>query len=191
MNNDLAHACALQEGCFCITVAPYASLVPAVMQTLQEERRKILYVSGNYPPVLTAVDRKTGHFSIRRALTAYQYLTILSEAYESCIIVEHDRSVYDDAPETAEVVGRLCRERAEDAAVLLIARRWDTFLEAMEPAAHTIIQIQDTGKKRRNAKWPVAVREKTTNHAHARTGTKNQDTGGSNAQRQLWDKEWQ
>lgn len=191
MNHDLAQAFSLQEGCFCIAVAPYASLVPAVMQTLQEERRKILYVSGNYPPVLTAVDRKNGRFSVRRALTAYQYLTILSEAHESCIIIEHDRSVYTDAPETAEAVGRLCREKSEDAAVLLIARRWDAFLEAMSPAAHTVMQIQETGEEKRKNTWPAAVREKTKYHSPARTGMKSPDTGGNNAQRQLWDGDWQ
>jgi len=191
MNNDLAQVCSLQEGRFCIVTAPCARLTAAVMQTLQDERRTVLYVSGNYPPVLTALDRKNSCFSVRRALTAYQYLTILSEAGESCIIVEHDRSVYDDAPETAEAVGRLCRERAEDAAVLLIARRWDAYLEAMSPTAHTVMVIPDDRTKRRNQTWPGAVHENRAHRGTAHSGTKKSATGACSTQRQLWDREWQ
>lgn len=191
MNNDLAQACSLQEGRFCIIAAPSASLIPVVTQILHEERRNILYVSGNYPPVLTALDRKNSSFSVRRALTAYQYLTILKEASESGIIIEHDRSVYDDAPETADAVGRLCRERAEDAAVLLIARRWDTFLEAMAPAAHRVIRILEAKNTKRNAMWPAAVREKTNHRGPACAGKKDPDISRCSVQRQLWDGDWQ
>ena len=175
MIHNLAQACSLPEGCFCIAIAPYANLVPAITQILQEEQRKILYVSGNYPPVLTAVDRRQGRFSVRRALTAYQYLTILTEAYESCIIIEHDRSVYDDAPETAEPFGQLCRERAEDAAVLLIARRWDTFIEAMAPAAHSVVHVY------RREKWPAAVHNRK----------KKSDADRHSGQSSLWEEDWQ
>ncbi|WFN35081.1 hypothetical protein L1S32_02885 [Methanogenium sp. S4BF] len=178
MHHDLAQARSLPEGCFCIAVAPYTDLVPAVIQILQEERRKTLYVSGNYPPVLTAVDRKHARFSVRRALTAYQYLTILSEAYESCIIIEHDRSVYTDAPETAEPVGRLCREKAEDAAVLLIARKWDAYIAAMAPAAHSVVHVPE------KETWPAAVHERSKKKETA-------DTGRRSAQRHLWDGDWQ
>lgn len=191
MNNDLAQVCSLQEGRFCIVTAPCASLTAAVMQTLQNERRSVLYVSGNYPPVLTALDRRNNCFCVRRALTAYQYLTILSEATESCIIVEHDRSVYDDAPETADAVGRLCRERAEDAAVLLIARRWDAYLEAMSPAAHTVIVIPEERAKRRKRACTGAVYEEQAQHSTTRTGTTKSATGACSAQRQLWDRGWQ
>jgi len=181
MHHDLTQACSLTEGCFSIVIAPYTNLVPAVMQTLQEEQRKILYVSGNYPPVLTAIDRQHGRFSVRRALTAYQYLTILAEAYESCIIIEHDRSVYTDAPETAEPFGRLCRERAEGAAVLIIARRWDVFIEAMAPAAHSVVHVPE------REKWPAAVHDRKTQTKKTNTS----DTGRQSAQRHLCDGEWQ
>ncbi len=198
MHHDLAQAFSLPEGCFSIVIASYAGLVPAVMQTLQEERRKILYVSGNYPPVLTAIDRQNSRFSVRRALTAYQYLTILAEAYESCIIIEHDHSVYTDAPEVAEAFGRLCRERAEGAAVLLIARRWDPFIEAMAPAAHSVVQIQEHKKNSapvcNRQTWPAAVHEqkKRAKTKTAKTNkTTNPDTGRQSAQRNLWDGDWQ
>ena len=179
MHHDLNQACSLPEGCFCIAIAPYDDLVPAVMHTLQEERRKILYVSGNYPPVLTTVDRRNGQFSVRRALTAYQYLTILAEAYESCIIIEHDRSVYTDAPEVAEPFGRLCREKAEEAALLIIARRWDPFIEAMAPAAHHVVHVP------KREKWPAAV------HDRKKKKKKTDDTGKHGAQQHLWDGDWQ
>lgn len=178
MNHDLAQACSLPEGRFCIAIAPYTDLVPAVIRMVQEERRRILYVSGNYPPVLTAVDRRHGRFSVRRALTAYQYLTILTEAYESCIIIEHDRSVYTDAPETAEPFGRLCREKAEDAAVLLIARRWDASIAAMAPAAHSVVYIPERDT------WPAAVHER-------RKKKEVSDPGRHGAQRHLGDGDWQ
>ncbi len=178
MHHGLAQACSLQEGSFCIAIAPYVNLMPVITGILQKERRKILYISGNYPPVLTAVDRKNGRFSVRRALTAYQYLTILSEAYESCIIIEHDRSVYTDAPEVAEAVGLFCREKAEDAAVLIIASRWDAYIAQIAPAAHAVVHIWEKEKK------PAAVRERSIR-------METPDTGKRSAQKNLWDGDWQ
>ncbi len=178
MHPGLAQVCSLPEGSFRIAIAPYANLMPVIKQILSEERRKVLYVSGNYPPVLTAVDRHHGRFSVRRALTAYQYLTILSEAYESCIIVEHDHSVYADAPDLAEAVGRLCREKAEDAAVLMIAPRWDAYIALMAPEADAVMHVPEA--------------ETRFAGVHRRSATKSKtDTGKRSAQRHLWDGDWQ
>ena len=179
MHPGLAQVCSLPEGSFRIAIAPYANLMPVIKQILSEERRKILYISGNYPPVLTAVERHHGRFSVRRALTAYQYLTILSESYETCIIIEHDHSVYADAPDLAEPVGRLCREKAEEtAAVLLIAPRWDAYIAQMIPGADAVMHLQEVEKQVAAVRRRSAEKKKT-------------DTGERSVQRHLWDGDWQ
>ena len=178
MHYDLARVCSLPEGSFSIAIAPYADLTPVIIRSLREDRRKVLYVSGNYPPILTAADRKHGRFSVRRALTAYQYLTILSEAYESCIIIEHDRSVYADAPEVAEAFGLFCREKAEEASVLMIAPKWDEYIAMMAPAAHTVVQIVEK-------ETPSALVRKRSPEK------KTADIGKRSVQKNLWDGDWQ
>ncbi len=128
---------------FAVVLAPGAVLAAAVTGCLRLHHDRVLYVSGNYPTVLTGLDRKERTFHVRRALTAYQLLSILDEAWaEETVIIEHDRGLFDDAPETAEAIGRACYDRASSATVILIARRPDDHLRRMLPWATTIVRIR-------------------------------------------------
>ena len=127
---------------FAVVLAPGAVLAAAVAECLRLHHDRVLYVSGNYPPVLTGLDRRERTFHVRRALTAYQLLSILDEAWaEETILIEHDRGLFDDAPETAAAIGRACNDRASAASVILIARRPDDHLRRMLPWATTIVHI--------------------------------------------------
>lgn len=127
---------------FAVVLAPGAVLSAAVAECLRLHHDRVLYVSGNYPTVLTGLDRKERTFHVRRALTAYQLLSILDEAWaEETVIIEHDRGLFDDAPETAAAIGRACNDRASAATVILIARRPDDHLRRMLPWATTIVRI--------------------------------------------------
>ncbi len=127
---------------FAVVLAPRAVLSAAVTECLRLHHDRVLYVSGNYPPVLTGLDRKERTFHIRRALTAYQLLSILDEAWaEETIIIEHDRGLFDDAPDTAAAIGRACNDRARGGTVILMAPRPDDHLRRMLPRATTIVRI--------------------------------------------------
>jgi len=129
---------------FAIVLAPRSVLAAAVTGCLRLHSDHVLYVSGNYPPVLTGLNRDDRTFHVRRALTAYQLLSILDDAWaEEMIIIEHDPGLFDDAPETAAAIGRACNDRAHGGTVILMAPRPDDHLRRMLPWATTIVRIRD------------------------------------------------
>ena len=136
------------QGGFAVVIAPRPALVAAATGCLRIHGDRLLYVSGNYPPVLTSLDRGGRTFRVRRALTAYQLLSILDEAWaEETIIIEHDRGLFDDAPETATAIGMACADRAQAATVILIARRPDEHLRQMMPRASAIVHLPQGEEK--------------------------------------------
>jgi len=135
---------------FAIVLAPATVLAPAVTECLRLNHDRVLYVSGNYPPVLTGLDRRERTFHVRRALTAYQLLSILDEAWaEETVLIEHDHGLFDDAPGTAAGIGRACSDRAHAGTVILMASRTDDHLRQMLPWATTVVRIRDPETKER------------------------------------------
>lgn len=155
---------------FAIVLAPATALAAAVTECLRLNHGRVLYVSGNYPPVLTGLDRRERTFHVRRALTAYQLLSILDEAWaEEIILIEHDRGLFDDAPETAAGIGRACSDRARGGTVILMASRTDDHLRQMLPWAATVVRIRDpeTKEKRPACSRPT---HQTVPHASGMQG---------------------
>jgi hypothetical protein len=56
-------------------------------------------------------------------------MTILEEARQSLIVIEHDPMLYEDAQGMVEYVPQVLHEAAKEAAVLLYSPGTDTFLE--------------------------------------------------------------
>jgi len=145
---------------FAIVLAPRAILSVAVTGCLRLHSDRVLYVSGNYPPVLTGLDRDDRTFQVRRALTAYQLLSILDDAWaEEMIIIEHDAGLFDDAPDTADRIGRACNDRAHTGTVILIASRPDEHIRQMMPWAPAIVHIQSRETAERGTPGSGRARE--------------------------------
>lgn len=156
------------QGGFAVVIAPLPALAAAVAGCLRIHGDRLLYVSGNYPQVLTSLDRGGRAFHVRRALTAYQLLSILDEAWaEETIIIEHDRGLFDDAPDTAAAIGRACADRASASTVILIARRPDEHLRQMMPPAAAIVHLPQG----ETAGMSAAGHRGSAPHAH-RTATR-------------------
>lgn len=79
---------------------------------LRKEQGLILYLCGNYPIILPDLFRFSERFVVRRALTAFQILTILDDAYQSFIIIEHDRSLFEERADLLPIIGHRCKEHA-------------------------------------------------------------------------------
>jgi DNA polymerase I len=132
----------LSPGTFSILIAPHETELTTLEELLNRFRGKALYVCGNYPVMLSGLARFQDKFTVRRAMTAYQLLTILEEANESLILFEHDRTLFDDNADLIRPVGLMCRERAaETAAVILFSTRPDGILNKLESLCHRMVYI--------------------------------------------------
>jgi hypothetical protein len=106
----------------------------------------VLYVSGNYSRILDRLDRRFTELDVRRAFTAHQLLTILKEAYQTLIILEHDPSHFEDASELTEYIGHALKEALEGSAVLLYSPWTDRYLEDVSKFADRVFVFNEVHK---------------------------------------------
>jgi hypothetical protein len=138
----------ITPGTFSIFIAPDPLLCRVLEAPLRQERQRVLYICGNHSRVLSRLDRRCPAFHIRRSFTVFQLLSILEEADETCIVLEHDRSIYDDAPELVPAVACALVDRAEQATVILIAPAFDPVLGTMCGRAGRVVYVEDKAKRR-------------------------------------------
>lgn len=124
-------------------VAAHETLCEALHVQLSHHRGKTLYLCGNYPTVLPGLVGDQENLRVRRALTAYQILSILEEADESLILFEHDPTLYADNEDLLTLIGELCRQKAaENSSLILFATRGDRWIIRIEPYANRMVFIQ-------------------------------------------------
>ena len=150
-------------GTFSIVAAPHGTLLPAIASAIPpNERNLCLYLCGNYPVLLPKLDRRRRIFHVRRAINPYQVFEILDESRHSLILFEHDPGLYDGEPELADAVGMKCRETAENAAVVLFHRRFDSALSMMEKYADRVAVIGEADTPRPKEKDKTVRSGQTT-----------------------------
>ncbi len=133
------------SGSFSIIVAPSGILLEALSTVLSSYLTRSLYICGNYPVYLTKIIVDHNKIRVRRALTAYQILTILEEANESLILFEHDRTWYQDAPELIPIIGEVCKRKAnEPQLIILFSDRLDQWLSQIDPYSSRVVYYLDT-----------------------------------------------
>jgi len=159
MSVPLLSQFSVSNGTFTAFIAPVEDLTEAPGLFLRKEPGLILYLCGNYPVILPTLTRYSDRFVVRRALTAFQILTILDEAYQSFLIFEHDRSLFEERADLLPIIGHRCREYAtKNSGVLLLAPYPDMYIQALEPFFHRIFLVQHmqaekaTEKKRSRSK---------------------------------------
>lgn len=130
------------DGSFSLLIAPEPLLLPAIEAWLTAPRERLLYICGNYSRFLSRIDRNCPDFAVRRAFTVHQLLTILDEADESLIILEHDGSLYDDADGAVGHVGMACRDRGRRATVIVIAPAVSPVTRRLEAHADRVVCIE-------------------------------------------------
>jgi hypothetical protein len=148
---ELAPSFFVPEGTFSLLIAPDAMLLDAVERQLRRrERLRVLYVCGNYSRFLSRIDRQCPDFGIQRAFTVHQLLTILGEADQHLVIIEHDATLYDDAPDLAGQVSHACTDLAQAATVIVLARTLDPVLRRMSAQAARVVYVRppDPGASR-------------------------------------------
>lgn len=132
-------------GTFSAIIAPAEDLQQALSMLLKRDVGLLLYLCGNYPRLLPGLGEFSDRFEVRRALTAFQILTILEESHHSFLVFEHDRSLYEERADLIPIIGQRCREfAAVNAGVYLIAEHPDRYLQALEPFFDRLYYIRQT-----------------------------------------------
>jgi hypothetical protein len=131
MEFELHPSFIVPSGTFSILIAPDKLLLAALEKVLPEAGLRVLYICGNYSLLLSRLDRQCSDFHVRRAFTVFQLLSILEEADQALIVVEHDRSLYDDAPDLIGYVALACADRAQVSSVAMLASTFDPVLQTM------------------------------------------------------------
>ena len=127
-------------GTFSIIVAPSGFILEALSTLLNRSRNRIIYVCGNYPEILPKIAGEHKKLQVRRALTAYQILSILDDTTESLILFEHDRTLYDEASDLIPTIGEMFSYKAgEGKTVILFATRFDKWLFKIDPYGNRVV----------------------------------------------------
>lgn len=136
-------------GSFLLFIASADAICEALSMLLGKTRGRILYLCGNYPVILPLISPVSGSLQVRRALTAYQILSILAESDEQFILFEHDRSLYDDNADLLPTIGEACRQKqSEHVSVILFARSPDKWLDRLEPYAGRVAVLAEVAPRR-------------------------------------------
>jgi hypothetical protein len=146
MEIELHPAISLQEDTFNVLIAPVEMLVDAINNSLNLQRYKVLFVSGNYSRILSRLNRNVTELDVRRAFTSFQLMTILEENHHSFLIVEHDPLLYEDAQEIVEYVAQHLRQTSREATVLVYSHELDPHLEKMTPLADRVFCFYEMPK---------------------------------------------
>lgn len=142
---ELGGSTALHPCSFNAVIAPVAVLATALNTNADLRRFLFLYVSGNYSRLLTAINRSSKNFDVRRAFTAHQLVTILSEAGHTIVVVEHDPTLFEGAEATLPQIAGMLREAGRTALVILYAPAADCTFSALAAGADRIIEIAPAG----------------------------------------------
>jgi len=154
---------AMTKEAFCMVIAPEHLLVSVLEWFVREDGVGLLCICGNFSRVLSRLDRCCPAFHVRRAFTAHQLLGILEEAECRLIVLEHDPTLYDDAPDLALPVALACADRARNAPLFLLAPRTDPALRRMARCAHRIVCVeQGEVPARRASLRALLVRDQQT-----------------------------
>ena len=147
MELELRSPLTIAPNSFSVLIGPDKMLVDSLNYNLKElERLQVLYISGNYSRILDKLDRRFTELDVRRAFTAYQLMTILKEAYQTLIILEHDPSLFEDATEMAEYVGQAIKGVSNRSSVLVYSPWTDRHLDEMSKFADRVFVFNEVHK---------------------------------------------
>lgn len=156
MRVELQKGLVLQPGTFNAVVAPEAVVISMINTNEDLQRYLFLFVGGNYSRILSGIHRTATNFDIRRAFTAHQLFTILSEASHTFIFVEHDPTLYDGAGDMITPIAGLLNEISRESTVILYSPTPDRAFRALIRDANRVYFLSVPGElKRGYAHRPV------------------------------------
>jgi hypothetical protein len=134
----------IQAGAFNLLVSPEDIAIRALRGVVEPRQFLVLYVCGNYSRLLSRINLRTAEFDIRRAFTSSQLLSILDDAHQTFVFLEHDASLFAESEEMIEYVSIALRELSRESTVLLYSPEFDATLQAISKKADRVFYFDRT-----------------------------------------------
>jgi len=138
---ELRKGMTLHPGTFNAVIAPGKVMVSALNINMDLQRFLFLYVSGNYSRLLSSINRSSRNFEVRRAFTAHQLFTILKEASQTVVLLEHDPTLFDGAENMLPQIAGMLKEVGRESLVILYTPSIDRSFSVLMRQADHIIEI--------------------------------------------------
>ena len=138
METELNSPVDIQAGTFNLLVSPEDVAIRAFRGAVEPRRFLVLYVCGNYSRLLSRINLRSAEFDIRRAFTSSQLLSILEDAHQTFVFLEHDSSLFAESEEMIEYVSIALRELSRESTVLLYSPAFDATLQAISKKADRV-----------------------------------------------------
>lgn len=126
-----------------VLVAPETIAASALRELLREHRYLLLYICGNYSRLLSMLGMRNANFEIRRAFTAAQLLSIVEEAHQTLVFIEHDPGLFAESEELLEYAVFALKELSRESAVTIYSPFMDDSLRSFSNAADRIFCLTD------------------------------------------------
>jgi len=144
MEIELNPSVNIQAGTFNILISPEDVAIRALRGAVEPRRFLVLYVCGNYSRLLSRINFRAAEFDIRRAFTSSQLLSILDDAHQTFVFLEHDPSLFAESEEMIEYVSIALRELSRESTVLLYSPAFDATLQAISKKADRVFYFDRT-----------------------------------------------
>ena len=131
-----------------VLVAPEAAAASALERLLGDRRYLLLYICGNYSRLLSMLSIRSAEFDIRRAFTAAQLLTIIEEAHQTVVFVDHDPNLFAESEELLGYAVMALKELSRESAVVIYSPFMDDPLRSFSNVADRVFCLTDlSGEK--------------------------------------------
>ena len=132
------------KGTFTIFTGPSHLLSEALNNYLVRQNGSILSLSGNVPVILSRTRTNTTQWNRKTVTHAHQLLTTLEKSTQPLILIEHDRTLFDQDADLIRPIALICRRKvSEKGTVFIFGTRPDGWLNKFEPFAHKMVHIEE------------------------------------------------
>jgi hypothetical protein len=132
------HGIELPDRTLTAILGPVAVPLSGINHCRELSRYPFLYVCSNFSQILTGIHR-TVRYSVRRGFTQDQVLTIVDEAFETVIFIEHDPTLYQEDRRLVHVIAARLRQLADAQAIVVVySPVSDVFMREVFLHAHRI-----------------------------------------------------
>jgi len=150
MEIDLSLPVDIQAGTFNVLVSPEELALRTLREAVGPGRFLVLYVCGNYSRLLSRINLRTAEFGIRRAFTSSQLLSILDDAHQTFVFLEHDPSLFAESEEMVEYASIALKELSRESTVVLYAPAFDGTLQKIAKKADRVFCFEAVELGRRS-----------------------------------------
>lgn len=126
-----------------VLVAPEIVAANALRELLERQRYLLLYICGNYSRLLSMLGLRSADFDIRRAFTAAQLLTIVEEAHQTLVFIEHDPNLFAESEELLGYAVLALKELSKESAVTMYSPFMDDSLQRFSNIADRVFCLAD------------------------------------------------